>query len=158
MSSPWPIGTLGAYCVSRRLSCGPLISPTPSPCIAWALRFRSAVAVERIYEAKGRDPQKPLPICVADPSDVAQYATVDHLPSGLLEALLPGPVTLVLPYGKPGASKQRAMSPGLTDAACRCLLAVSESSAGSAGSADSGTSFLAHSSIHSRKADAASDA
>lgn len=61
---------------------------------------RSAVAVERIYAAKGRDPQKPLPICVADPSDVAQYADVRHLPPGLLEALLPGPVTLVLPYGE----------------------------------------------------------
>lgn len=53
-------------------------------------------AVARIYAAKGRGSSAPLAVCVAEPADVAGVADVSGLPEGLLEAMLPGPVTLLL--------------------------------------------------------------
>lgn len=59
----------------------------------------SAQAVDQIYEIKGRRQTSPLAICVADVSDIPRFAIVDHLPHGLLDGLLPGPVTVVLRRG-----------------------------------------------------------
>lgn len=59
----------------------------------------SAEAVNRIYEIKGRKHTSPLAICVGDVHDIQHYAVIDHLPHGLLDCLLPGPVTLVLRRG-----------------------------------------------------------
>lgn len=56
-------------------------------------------AVNRIYEIKGRKHTSPLAICVGDVPDIARFAVTDHLPEGLLRALLPGPVTVVLKRG-----------------------------------------------------------
>ncbi|CAI5473125.1 unnamed protein product [Closterium sp. Yama58-4] len=64
----------------------------------FAADARSAEGIARIYKIKGRDFNKPLAIAVADIADVAVYAETEHLPPGLLPALLPGPVTLVLPH------------------------------------------------------------
>lgn len=63
------------------------------------LHDSSAGAVNRIYEIKGRIQTRPLAICVADVSDISRFALVDHLPHGLLDSLLPGPVTVVLKRG-----------------------------------------------------------
>ena len=68
----------------------------------WFLKVHfgsSAQAVNRIYEIKGRKQMSPLAICVADVSDISRFAIVDHLPQGLLDSLLPGPVTVVLRRG-----------------------------------------------------------
>ncbi|XP_038893582.1 yrdC domain-containing protein, mitochondrial isoform X2 [Benincasa hispida] len=59
----------------------------------------SSEAVHRIYEIKGRKLTSPLAICVGDVSDITRFAVTDHLPSGLLDSLLPGPVTVVLKRG-----------------------------------------------------------
>lgn len=59
----------------------------------------SLEAVNRIYEIKGRKHTSPLAICVGDVPDIERFAVTDHLPHGLLETLLPGPVTLVLRRG-----------------------------------------------------------
>lgn len=56
-------------------------------------------AVNRIYEIKGRKHTSPLAICVGDVPDIARFAYTEHLPEGLLHALLPGPVTVVLKRG-----------------------------------------------------------
>lgn len=64
-----------------------------------ALHNSSAGAVNRIYEIKGRIQTRPLAICVADILDISRFALVDHLPHGLLDSLLPGPVTVVLKRG-----------------------------------------------------------
>ncbi|XP_009120593.1 yrdC domain-containing protein, mitochondrial isoform X2 [Brassica rapa] len=56
----------------------------------------SLEAVNRIYEIKGRKLTSPLAICVGDVLDIKRVATTNHLPHGLLDSLLPGPVTLVL--------------------------------------------------------------
>lgn len=59
----------------------------------------SLEAVNRIYEIKGRRHTSPLAICVGDVSDIARFAVTDHLPHGLLDCLLPGPVIVVLKRG-----------------------------------------------------------
>lgn len=59
----------------------------------------SAEAVNRIYEIKGRKHTSPLAICVGDVEDIKCFADTGHLPPGLLESLLPGPVTVVLRRG-----------------------------------------------------------
>lgn len=59
----------------------------------------SSEAVNRIYEIKGRKHTSPLAICVGDVSDINRFAVTDHLPHGLLDSLLPGPVTVVLKRG-----------------------------------------------------------
>ncbi|KAJ8957865.1 hypothetical protein NQ318_001861 [Aromia moschata] len=53
-------------------------------------------AIEKLYNIKQRHKEKPLAICISEADEVAKWGNVDHLPRGLLEALLPGPVTLVL--------------------------------------------------------------
>lgn len=60
----------------------------------------SAEAVNRIYEIKGRKHTSPLAICVGDVEDITRFAVTDHLPNGLLDSLLPGPVTVILRRGQ----------------------------------------------------------
>ncbi|GBF89998.1 hypothetical protein Rsub_02704 [Raphidocelis subcapitata] len=62
----------------------------------------SAAGVAALRAAKRRAPRRPLAIALASEGDVARYCSVDGLPPGLLRALLPGPVTLLLPLA-PGA-------------------------------------------------------
>ncbi|KAJ4796119.1 Threonylcarbamoyl-AMP synthase [Rhynchospora pubera] len=72
----------------------------------------SAEAVNRIYEIKGRKLTSPLAICVADVPDISRFAIVDHLPIGLLDQLLPGPVTVVLKRGN-SSVLEKSLNPGL---------------------------------------------
>lgn len=53
-------------------------------------------AINKLYAIKHRNENKPVAICVGRVSDVQKWAYVSHLPDGLLSALLPGPVTLIL--------------------------------------------------------------
>lgn len=72
----------------------------------------SLEAVNRIYDIKGRKHTKPLAICVGDVSDINRFAVTDHLPHGLLDSLLPGPVTLVLRRGE-SSILEKSLNPGL---------------------------------------------
>ncbi|KAJ6819103.1 yrdC domain-containing protein, mitochondrial isoform X1 [Iris pallida] len=72
----------------------------------------SAQGVKEIYEIKGRKQTSPLAICVADVSDISRFASVDHLPYELLDNLLPGPVTVVLPRGESSIAEE-SLNPGL---------------------------------------------
>ena len=56
----------------------------------------SEKGIQRLYEAKQRAYHVPLAVCVGEASDVSKYADVAHLNPGLLEELLPGPITLLL--------------------------------------------------------------
>ncbi|KAI4461347.1 sua5 [Holotrichia oblita] len=53
-------------------------------------------AVNRLYDIKARNENKPVAICVGQVCDIQKWAQVQHLPNKLLKSLLPGPVTLVL--------------------------------------------------------------
>ncbi|CAN4119347.1 unnamed protein product [Withania somnifera] len=72
----------------------------------------SAEAVNHIYDIKGRKHTSPLAICVGDIHDIQRYAVTDHLPHGLLDCLLPGPVTLVLRRGD-SSILEKSLNPGL---------------------------------------------
>ena len=69
--------------------------------------------MERIYEVKHRQAHVPLAICVADMGDVARYGAAGHLPDGLLRALLPGAVTVILAR-RPDAALCQALNPGVS--------------------------------------------
>jgi tRNA threonylcarbamoyl adenosine modification protein (Sua5/YciO/YrdC/YwlC family) len=55
---------------------------------------QNSEAVTKIYKIKGRDPLKPIAICLSKIPDIYTYAQV-NVSENLLESLLPGPVTLV---------------------------------------------------------------
>eukprot|EP01147_Barroeca_monosierra_P003833 gene3833-6343_t len=57
---------------------------------------QSTAGVRRIYEIKGRDERKPIAICVHKISAISEYASIT-VSEKLLQQLLPGPVTVVLP-------------------------------------------------------------
>ena len=52
--------------------------------------------VMNLYDIKQRNRKLPLAICLGEPAQVEQYSEAGHLPPGLLEDQLPGPVTVVL--------------------------------------------------------------
>ncbi|KAK9821281.1 hypothetical protein WJX74_008549 [Apatococcus lobatus] len=72
----------------------------------------SSVGLQRLYDIKKRPAGLPLGICVGDVSDVGTYGDASHLPDGLLEAVLPGPVTLILPR-HPHTRLSPLLNPGL---------------------------------------------
>ncbi|CAN6301885.1 unnamed protein product [Urochloa humidicola] len=94
------------------INSGQVIAVPTDTIYGFACDACSAGAVNRIYEIKGRIQTRPLAICVADVSDISRFALVDHLPHGLLDCLLPGPVTVVLKRGE-NSILDRSLNPGL---------------------------------------------
>ena len=75
---------------------------------------RSARGVEALYRIKSRNAAQPLAIAVGDVCDVTTYGEVEHLPSGLLEAILPGPVTVLTKRRAGGArGASETLNPGV---------------------------------------------
>ncbi|THD28932.1 YrdC domain-containing protein mitochondrial [Fasciola hepatica] len=62
-----------------------------------ACSVHSTSALKRIREIKGRSLNKPMAICVDKVSSIPRVCNTYGLPDDLLSALLPGPVTVVLP-------------------------------------------------------------
>ena len=56
----------------------------------------SAASVQRLYDTKTRPDNKPIAVCLAHPRELKYWVDTDHLPSGILDELLPGPVTIIL--------------------------------------------------------------
>lgn len=81
------------------LKSGKVIAVPTDTLYGFACDACSKEAVNKIYEIKGREQTKPLAICVGDTMDIKRFAVTDHLPPGLLDCLLPGPVTVVLKRG-----------------------------------------------------------
>jgi L-threonylcarbamoyladenylate synthase len=65
-------------------------------------------AVQKVYEAKGREYHKPISIAVSDPDMIYAVAYVDDIAEAFLDVFMPGPVTLVL--------KARSILPGILTA------------------------------------------
>lgn len=53
-------------------------------------------AIQKVYDAKGREYHKPISIAVSDPDMIAAVAYLDDIAEAFLETFMPGPVTLVL--------------------------------------------------------------
>lgn len=54
-------------------------------------------AIRRVYEIKNQDTNDLLPLCLGNVRHIAKWCFVDHLPKNLLENVLPGPTTYILP-------------------------------------------------------------
>lgn len=65
-----------------------------------ACSANSEKAIQRLYEIKGRNEEKPVAICVGDLEDFYHWGDGDHLPKDMLSQLLPGPVTIVVNRSK----------------------------------------------------------
>ena len=61
-----------------------------------AVAAQNTQAVKQLYKIKGRDRKKPVAICVNSLKSISCWRKVDGLPPGLVDTLLPGPVTVVL--------------------------------------------------------------
>ncbi|KAG0568354.1 hypothetical protein KC19_6G013400 [Ceratodon purpureus] len=72
----------------------------------------SGEAIRRVYEIKERKLSSPLAVCVADVDVVGAYGETAHLPAGLLDSLLPGAVTLLLPRRESGRLSA-SLNPGV---------------------------------------------
>ncbi|GMH07108.1 hypothetical protein Nepgr_008948 [Nepenthes gracilis] len=94
------------------LKCGKVIAVPTDTLYGFACDACSMEAVNRIYEIKGRQHTSPLAICVGDVSDIHRFAVIDHLPDGLLNSLLPGPVTIILKRGE-SSVLEKSLNPGL---------------------------------------------
>jgi len=61
----------------------------------------NGAAVEKVFRLKGRDPDNPIPVLIADREMLgALVAEIPPLADKLMAKFWPGPLTLVLPAGK----------------------------------------------------------
>lgn len=61
----------------------------------------SEKAVQRVFEIKGRDEDKPISVMIAAPQELAELCpAIPSQAEALIEAFWPGPLTLVLPAGE----------------------------------------------------------
>lgn len=74
------------------------------------------IALDKIYKIKGRDPLKPLAVCLPKYEDVKNVAITDELHPSILSSLLPGPTTIILPR-KPSLNPK--LNPGLDNVGIR---------------------------------------
>jgi tRNA threonylcarbamoyl adenosine modification protein (Sua5/YciO/YrdC/YwlC family) len=71
----------------------------------------NAAAVQQLRAIKQRAPSAPFAVTVADVEDVQRYCVTEQLPQGLLRALLPGPVTVLLPLRPDADLAQGVLQP-----------------------------------------------
>ncbi|XP_061376697.1 uncharacterized protein LOC133318665 isoform X2 [Gastrolobium bilobum] len=102
----------------QALKAGKVIAVPTDTLYGFACDACSLEAVNRIYEIKGRKHTSPLAICGGDVSDIDHFAVTSHLPRGLLDSLLPGPVTVVLSRGD-SSILERSLNPGFDSVGVR---------------------------------------
>lgn len=100
------------------LEAGKVIAVPTDTLYGFACDACSLEAVNRIYEMKGRKHTSPLAICVGDVSQIKHFAVTEYLPHGLLDSLLPGPVTVILRRGESSAL-EKSLNPGLDSVGVR---------------------------------------
>jgi tRNA threonylcarbamoyl adenosine modification protein (Sua5/YciO/YrdC/YwlC family) len=92
-----PIGDQNAeFLAVDLLKSGGVIAIPTDTVYGLACDATNITSVNRLYTVKCRNEEKPVAICLGNVSEINAWAKVEHLPKGLLETLLPGPVTLIL--------------------------------------------------------------
>ena len=91
-----PQGKHIAHAVEVLRSGGVIIYPTDTVYGIGCSIF-SADAIERVYQIKRQDRQKPFSFICSDLSHISEYARVSNPAFRLMKHLLPGPFTFVLP-------------------------------------------------------------
>lgn len=100
------------------LQAGGVIAMPTDTLYGLAALGRHDEGIERIYDMKGRAAGVPLAVCVGAVDEVAACGHCEELPDGLLSALLPGPVTVVVTRRGDAPLSER-LNPGLTGVAVR---------------------------------------
>merc|ERR1712183_1259985 len=86
--------TTAAKVAAEALAAGEVIAVPTDTIYGIAALVQNKPAVEKLYTIKGRNPAKPIAICVADVEDIYNWAEVT-VGREVIEDLLPGQVTLV---------------------------------------------------------------
>ena len=101
----------------RVLECGGVVSLPTETLYGLAASAQSEQAVERLFRIKGRPRNKPLPLLLADPADISNYALgVPEVATRLVERFFPGPLTLVL---RSADNVAKAVTAGMSTVAVR---------------------------------------
>ena len=98
---------------AKQLHAGNVIALPTDTVYGFACSANNPVAIQKLYDIKGRNEEKPVAICVSSLSELKYWGEASHLPNELLNLLLPGAVTIVLnkssrldnPYLNPGAKR-----------------------------------------------------
>lgn len=85
---------------AERLHHGEVIALPTDTVYGLACSANDPHAIQKLYEIKGRDEEKPVAVCVSSISQLKHYSEASHLPDGLLHRLLPGAVTIILNKSK----------------------------------------------------------
>jgi tRNA threonylcarbamoyl adenosine modification protein (Sua5/YciO/YrdC/YwlC family) len=93
---PQPATPHLVYKAAAALRAGRFVAVPTDTLYGLAAAADAPAAVQAMVDCKQRAPSKAVAIAVADVADVARFGDAEGLPAGLLEALLPGPVTVIL--------------------------------------------------------------
>ncbi len=129
----------------------PVIVPTET-IYGLMARADDPVAIDAIYALKGRDFNKPLALCVTGADMAMDYADVNNTARAIMEALWPGPVTLVLPVKPKAILDGRITASGAIGLRCPDIfwagrlggIPLALTSANRSGGADTKTAKAAH--------------
>ena len=113
-----PADDAGIARAAEILRAGGLVAVPTETVYGLAARADSAVAVAKIYEAKGRPSFNPLIVHVRDEEQAARHADLADAAKELASEYWPGPLTLVLPLRK-DAGLAPAVTAGLETVALR---------------------------------------
>ncbi|HMN28432.1 MAG TPA: L-threonylcarbamoyladenylate synthase [Caldilineaceae bacterium] len=83
----------------RLLETGEVIAAPTDTVYGLMCRFDQAEAIARLYVAKGRPPEKAIPVLIADVDQMERLVKLplSSLAAALAERFWPGPLTLILP-------------------------------------------------------------
>lgn len=81
---------------SELLEKGGVIAIPTDTLYGLAAKIDNGNALDKIYRIKGRDPKKPLAICLPKYDDIKHVADTTKLHPSILSSLLPGPITIIL--------------------------------------------------------------
>lgn len=85
---------------AERLHQGEVIALPTDTVYGLACSANDPHAIQKLYDIKGRDEEKPVAVCVSSISQLKHYSEASHLPDELLHRLLPGAVTIILNKSK----------------------------------------------------------
>jgi L-threonylcarbamoyladenylate synthase len=114
-----PVGDEAIAEAARLIRTGQPVAVPTETVYGLAADATSAVAVERIYSAKGRPSFNPLIVHGADLDQAKRYGLFSERARALAEAFWPGALTLVVPE-RPASGLAPAVTAGLGTVALRC--------------------------------------
>ncbi|XP_076262155.1 threonyl-carbamoyl synthesis 1 [Rhynchophorus ferrugineus] len=83
-------------CAINFIKSGSVIAVPTETVYGLACDATNSQAIHKLYNVKQRNEHKPVALCLTKIDDICLWAKITHLPNGLLQKLLPGPVTLLL--------------------------------------------------------------